>query len=338
MKRTNPDAVKSAIELLESGDSVRQVAKKLRLARSTVGDIRKKHLPDLPQPKGGRPQSLSENDCRYATRLITTGTFDTAIDVSRHFKKTSGITVSPDTIRRTLKKRGLKAGTKVRKPLLTLRHRKLRLKWAKMYKDMESEDWRKVIFSDETKINLFGSDGKKWCWKKRGKSLEKRLITQTVKHGGGKIIVWGCMTAAGVGFATRIIGNMDSELYQSILGGELKETINWYKMKKSEVTFQHDNDPKHTAKSTQEFLRKHRIRTLRWPPQSPDMNPIEHLWRYVKIKLALNLSQPKNADDMWTKFEQVWNAIPTNFCEKLIDSMPKRVKALIKARGGHTKY
>ena len=68
------------------------------------------------------------------------------------------------------------------------------------------------------------------------------------------------------------------------------------------------------------------------------MNPIEHLWRYVKIKLALDRSQPKNADDMWAKFERVWDAIPTNFCEELINSMPKRVKALIKARGGHTKY
>ena len=81
-----------------------------------------------------------------------------------------------------------------------------------------------------------------------------------------------------------------------------------------------------------------RIKVLVWPPQSPDMNPIENLWRTIKIRLAMNPSKIKNKDDMWAKFEVIWNEVSKEDCRKLIDSMPERVQALLRARGGHTRY
>ena len=77
------------------------------------------------------------------------------------------------------------------------------------------DDWRKVIWSDETKINCHGSDGRKWAWKKIVEGLNGRLVQGTVKFGGGSVMVWGCFMWEGVRYATRIEGRMDGELETS---------------------------------------------------------------------------------------------------------------------------
>ncbi|KAK6318134.1 hypothetical protein J4Q44_G00114250 [Coregonus suidteri] len=60
--------------------------------------------------------------------------------------------------------------------------------------------------------------------------------------------------------------------------------------------FQHDNDPKHTARETKECLRKKNLKVLEWPSQSPDLNPIEHIWRELKVRIAQR--QPRNLKDL----------------------------------------
>ena len=71
-------------------------------------------------------------------------------------------TISPQTTCRALKKFGMKAVMKKKKPLIEKRHKKDRLNWAIEHKDWTVDDWRRVIWSDETKINKLGSDGRKW--------------------------------------------------------------------------------------------------------------------------------------------------------------------------------
>ena len=83
------------------------------------------------------------------------------------------------------------------------------------------EDWKHVIWSDKTKINCIGSDGRKWAWKRAGEGLSDRLVEGTVKFGGGSVMLWGCMTWEGVGFAHGIEDKMDADLYFQILEEEL---------------------------------------------------------------------------------------------------------------------
>ena len=79
------------------------------------------------------------------------------------------------------------------------------------------------------------------------------------------------------------------------------------------------------------------IQVLVWPAQSPDINPIEHLW--VSLKHALQqLRPPKGVHELWDRVGEEWNKIPPETCQKLIESMPRRIQAVIKAKGGHTKY
>ena len=80
------------------------------------------------------------------------------------------------------------------------------------------EDWKKVIWSDETKINHLGSDRHKWAWKRAGEGLNDRLVEGTLKF-GGSLMMWGCMTWEGVGFTSKIDGRMDGDLYLQTLEG-----------------------------------------------------------------------------------------------------------------------
>ena len=101
-------------------------------------------------------------------------------------------------------------------------------------------------------------------------------------------------------------------------------------------TFQHDNDPKHTAKRVKAFLEQKHVRVLEWPPQSPDLNPIEHMWDELERQRPHD--PPSNKQQLKDTLQRTWNAIGQETCAKLVDSMPRRLLAVIKAKGGPTKY
>lgn len=237
-----------------------------------------------------------------------------------------------------MKKKGLKSAEKKKKPLLSTKNIKERLEFAKSHLDWTADDWERVIFSDETKINRFNSDGRTWFWSRDPNSLNDHSVQQTVKHGGGGIMLWGCMTSNGVGYACKIDNILDQHLYKDILQDDLMKTIEFYDLDPSKIIFQHDNDPKHKAKSVKEWLDNQEFEVMLWPAQSPDLNPIEHLWAHVKRKLNQFQTPAKGMLELWERIQQVWNDIDVQTCKNLISSMPSRMEAVVKAKGKWTKY
>ncbi len=100
--------------------------------------------------------------------------------------------------------------------------------------------------------------------------------------------------------------------------------------------FQHDNDPKHTSKATVGFLKKNRVKVIQWPSMSPDLNPIEHLWGILKRQVEHHSSS--SIQSLKEVILEEWKKIDLAKCRQLVHSMPRRLGAVIKNHGGHTKY
>ena len=170
MKPLSGAKLKQIKHLLDGDLSIRDIAKQSRVSIGKVHSIKKSCHNNRSGGKTGRPRKMSAADDRFAIRLIQTGQQPDAVAVASQLSACGDISISSQTVRRHLKESGMKAVVKKKKPALNARHRRARLAFANQYKEWTEDDWRRVIWSDETKINRLGSDGRKWAWKNREKA------------------------------------------------------------------------------------------------------------------------------------------------------------------------
>ncbi|KAG0862708.1 hypothetical protein G6F16_012327 [Rhizopus arrhizus] len=222
---------------------------------------------------------VSAQTKRFIKIQVVQGQLKTAREVHDKLMEL-GYSISYKTAINVLKSMNFFPAIKVKKPLLTTKHMKRQLARSKKYQNWTTDDWRRVVFSDETKVNIWGSDGCKYYWSRPGDPLKPHHIDVTVKHGGGSLMMWGCMTYEGPG-----------------------------------VKYIDD-----------------------WPAQSPDLDPIEHLWHHLKLKLSLYDKKAKGVYELWERVEKEWDSFDKEVCRRYIDTMPARIKAAIDAKGGSTKY
>jgi hypothetical protein len=115
------------------------------------------------------------------------------------------------------------------------------------------------------------------------------------------------------------------------------ESFETLEMEEGECYFQQDNS-KHTFKKAKKWFKDNDIQVISWPAQSPDLNPIEHLWEHLKHQLCQYETLPKGVHELWDRVSEEWNKILPETCQNLIKSMLRRIQAVRRAKGGHTKY
>ncbi|KAK3561784.1 hypothetical protein QTP86_014207, partial [Hemibagrus guttatus] len=216
----------------------------------------------------------------------------------------SKVSVHDSTIRKRLGKNGLHGRVPRRKPLLSKKNIKARLSFARKHLDIQ-DFWENTLWTDETNMELFGRSASHHVWRKRP----------------GRLAV--------------INGTMNSAVYQKILKENVRPSVCDLKLKRTWV-LQQDNDPKHTSKSTSEWLKKNKMKTLEWPSQSPDLNPIEMLWH--DLKKVVHARKPSNVAELQQFRKDEWAKIPPQRCNRLIASYQKHLIAVVAAKGGPTSY
>jgi transposase len=339
MRPLAPQTVDNVKQQLNQGRSAREVASNLKVSVSFVLKVRKANQENMPPPKMGPPSKISKDTRKTLARQFNNGTLQSLQDGKRMVESADGEQVHVRTVQRNLEKEGLKAYVQQKKPDLTLNHKRDRLEFAKAHLHWTVEQWKTVMFSDESTISRVGSFGKKFYYcTKEHKRLKPHQIKETKQSGGGKIMVWGCMTCRGVGDLCWIPGTINSEGYLDVLKDYVLASRDWYGMDPATFIFQQDNARVHTARIVRDFFDESNITVLEWPANSPDLNPTENLWSYLKRELDQYKEAPRNLDELWERVQEVWTNIPISYIQKLYESMPRRMEEVVRSRGGHTKY
>jgi transposase len=284
--------------------------------------------------RSGRSSKLSKRDERQLVREVKKDRSITLEPLTEAFNKSLTISVSSRTVQRTLHNYGFYSRVAKKKPLVTEKNKKIRLEWCKRMKNWK-EEWDKVIFSDESRYLIFKNDAHKLVWRRCDEKYKQDCLAPTVKNSDG-VMVWGCFCKDRMGPLILVDGNINAAKYIQILDEHLLPYLQ--ELGIENYIFQDDNAPCHTAKSTVKWKESKLIDSLEWPSQSPDLNPIEHLWDELERRIRRDKVKPKNKAELFAALEREWGRIHSNVIDNLVNSMPRRVKAVLDAKGGATPY
>ena len=281
----------------------------------------------------GRPRATTRRCDNLIKRIVKVNPTASSTFIKTQLPET--VIVSDRTIRRRLQyEMGLRSYHPATTPKLSRKNITDRLAFANRYIDWTPDQWRKVLFSDETLIRQFYSFSTN-VRRPVGKRYHARYTVPRVKQSPSQMI-WGCISGSGRGglWFLPVNSTINASIYKEILQEKVPQ---WMEILGCDV-FQHDGAPAHKAKSTIAWFEQSGVEILgNWPGSSPDLNPIENCWAIVKKRVAE--MKPTSLLDLKSKIKLVWcTEITSEYCKNLIDSMPRRLAAVLAARGGPTKY
>ena len=284
------------------------------------------------KPRRGRKRKLSEANEHHLERLISGKQAPSIRLATKKVRTEKKVDVGRETVRTTVHSLGLTPFKMQRSSRLMDAHKKARLAFAKKYKD---KDWSNVVFTDEHAFKQFrsGNSQHNFAWRHR----REQVPTREIERWPITLNVWAGITLKGKTDLVFYEGGLKALEYQRILEKTLLPfASDVFEDDEIEWELQQDKATSHTAATTKKWLEDHNVDTIEdWPTKGDDINPIENLWsimdeRVAKRKFRTEKGMKKAVIEEWKKLEE------RTVCN-LVNSVPDRIRKVMKAKGGHTK-
>jgi transposase len=250
-------------------------------------------------------------------------------------KEACGLDFSIMTIHRYLKYAKLDRTLAKRKILLSEANRVKRLNFCKRMILKDDDYFSRIMWTDETKVQAYPNGE---CVFYRAFPVElggKEFVTPMKQNGGGGVMFWGCMTRRAWGPIRAIEGTINGETYLQLLKDKVIPEI---EASPVPLIFQQDNAPAHKKATVTTFLQAQNFETLDWPPQSPDLSPIEWVWNIIKMKMKALKPRPRTPATMRAAILDIWDNLEDSTREKTVDTFRKRLQQCIDRKGGFTDF
>lgn len=345
-----PDVAR-LVTLVQEGYRYRQVGERLDVSASVVSRTYNRFLETNGYERRagqGRHRATTRRDDRAIIRQALQDPFVPANVISRTFpnrqqqrqqqqqrQRRQPRNISQSTVRNRLRESGLRARTAARGPMLTVAHRRARLQYARDHVNWSMRNWNNVFFSDESRFCLYGNDRRPRAWRRTGQRYEQRFIRPIAAYGGGSVMVWAAISRDS---RTPLVIVRDTLNARRYIDRILRPHVLPLTRNRRRFIFMQDNARPHTANITRRFFQRNNITLLRHPAMSPDLNPIEHAWDILGRRLRQNYPNLNNLPALEDALIRVWRQIPQRMIRNCISNMRERLQAVIRSRGGNTRY
>lgn len=328
------------ITLIEDGRSQRYVANVTGVHQSTISRVvrRYRETGQYSRREGqGRRRITTAVDDRFLRVTALRTRHCTARMLQHDLLAARNVNISVQTVRNRLRNHNLRAMVPARGPRLTRAHRVARLQFAREHADWGLAEWSNVVFSDESRYCLYSLDRRMPVYRRPGERYSQCNFRHTESFGGGSTMVWGGISYHG---RTELVvvnqGRMTADRYiRDILEPHV---IPYGPFIGDNFIFMQDNARPHTARIVNEYLNEVNVTAMDWPARSPDMNPIEHVWDHLGWTLQQDGFPCRTLDELQNKLSMFWNNLGQEYIQNLFEGMPRRMQAVITARGGNTRY
>jgi transposase len=336
-RELTPEERKIIVDMRSNNISYRAIAKSTNIPHSTVQSVIKRFIDSgtvISAPRNGRTPILSTRNLRNLKNVVIKNRRVTLHEIQSELP----INVSTKTIGRNLAQLGYRSKMAIKKPFISKKNAKRRLLWCHCFRKWTVKDWKRVIWSDECSIQLWQASRDRRVRRTPLERFHPDCIAPTVKHGGGSLMVWACFCWNKPGPIIVIDGTLDQQKYIKILEEQLLPFWKQIKRQVRSPIFQDDGAPAHTARSVTSWKISNGIRTFRWPAQSPDLNPIEHLWQILKDRIKRRSPRAKNLIELKQFIYEEWNQLDRTVLKSVVSSMTSRIRSVKFAKGYQTKY
>lgn len=339
MRRLTQNERLRALGMLQVGTRQVVVARAMNVSQSVISRLWSRHRATgsvQDRPRSGRPRATTQAQDRFIRTIALRNRLVTANQIRSQLQRDTGLVVSGQTIRNRLHRFHLHARRPRVIPCLRDRHIRARLQWCRHHQRWDNRRWNNVMFSDESRFTVDFLDRRRRVWRRRNERFHDVNVIRHDPYGGGSVMVWGGITAAGRTDLHVVAGRVTGQYYRdNILAPHVVPFARRYGRR---FIFQDDNARCHRARIVTDYLQQQNITTLPWPALSPDLSPIEHVWDMLGQRLRQRQQPPANVQELAAALQQEWNNVPQNDLGRLVRSMPRRIRACLANRGGFTRY